>query len=417
MIEITEEKEEEFFLKRKSRYKTICPGIHVNGTFGNLVAIETDLGIVHIDTGDIKMAPSILTSLRKKSDAPIHTIIYSHGHNGYNFGADTFIKAAKERNEPRPRIIAHENLPPRYRRYIEVEGLQNYLSNIQFQFPNDYKWSSDYVFPDVTFKDSMLLEMGNRKIEVLWAPSETDDSIALWLPEEKVLYGGSSVIITCSNVGTPLRTQRDAVRWANSLDKLMALQPEIIIPSYGPVIKGVDQIQKMLGNMAEGLRYLRHEVVKRMNQRMTDVEIIHDISYPDEYFKQPWSSQIYGCPDWIVRDIYRSENGWWDRNTTNLHPEKPDLAARAIFEAISDPKSVLENTRNLRDSKKIQLALHVVDLLALASGKEEEILEAKKLKSELLRLRSEEVPSIIAQNLYLGKADELDKIVQDTQKV
>ncbi|MCP4761023.1 MAG: alkyl sulfatase, partial [archaeon] len=113
----------------------------------------------------------------------------------------------------------------------------------------------------------------------------------------------------------------------------------------------------------------------------------------------------------------RSENGWWDRNTTNLHPEKPDLAARAIFFFFCDPKSVLENTRNLRDSKKIQLALHVVDLLALASGKEEEILEAKKLKSELLRLRSEEVPSIIAQNLYLGKADELDKIVQDTQKV
>jgi alkyl sulfatase BDS1-like metallo-beta-lactamase superfamily hydrolase len=144
---------------------------------------------------------------------------------------------------------------------------------------------------------------------------------------------------------------------------------------------------------------------------MTDVEILHDITYPPEYFEQPWSNQIYGCPDWIVRDIYRSENGWWDRNPTNLHPARPDLAARAIFEAISGPKKVLEKVRMLRDSNEIQLALHVVDLLALASGEESEILEAKKLKSELLHLRAKEVPSIVSKNLYLSHADNLDKVV------
>ena len=56
------------------------------------------------------------------------------------------------------------------------------------------------------------------------------------------------------------------------------------------------------------------------------------------------------------------------------------------------------------DSVEIQLALHVVDLLALASGEESEIWEAKKLKSELLHLKSKEVPPIVSTNLYLSHA-------------
>jgi len=409
--------EDEFFLKQKSKVKTVYPGVHVIGAIGNAIAIETDLGIVQVDTGmGNRMARTILNNLRTISDAPIHTIIYSHGHNGYNFGVEAFFKAAKKRGQSRPQIVAHERLPVRYRRYQETAELQNYLANIQFRFPPETKMKGVYVFPDVTFSDILRLNMGNRTIEVLWAPSETDDSIAVWLPEEKVLYGGPAVIMACINVGTPLRTLRDAVRWAETLDKMLALRPEVLIPSYGPVIKGTDEIQNMLGNMAEGLRYLRREVVKRMNQGMTDVEILYDITYPPELFKQPWSSPIYGCPDMIVRDIYRSENGWWDRNPTNLHPARPNLAMRAIFEAISDRKRVLEKVRMLRDSNEIQLALHVVDLLALASGEENEILEAKKLKSELLHLRSKEVPSIVSTNLYLSHADHLDKVGQNTKK-
>jgi len=214
-------------------------------------------------------------------------------------------------------------------------------------------------------------------------------------------------------VGTPLRTQRDDVRWADTLDKLIALRPEVLIPSYGKPIKGEEEIQKMLNNMADGLRYLRKEVVDRMNQGMTDVEILHDITYPPEYFEHPWSQPIYGCPDMIVRDIYRSENGWWDRNPTNLHPADPGQSATAVADAIADKKRVLQKTIELKDSGEIQTALHVIDTLALAPGTAGEIGEAKKLKSELLHLRSKDVPSVVSTNLYLSAADRLDRETTD----
>ncbi|MFW9987422.1 MAG: alkyl sulfatase dimerization domain-containing protein [Candidatus Odinarchaeota archaeon] len=414
---IYKKQESGFTLAREQKIHTVSSGIHVIGAIGNAVALETDLGFIQIDTGsDEKMANNILAQLRTISDIPVHTIIYSHGHNSYNFGIKAFLKEAEKRGEPRPQIIAHEHLPERYRRYQETSELQTYLSNIQFRYPLERKMQYVYVFPDITFSNILRLNMGNRIVEILWAPSETDDSIAVWLPKERVLYSGPAVTMSCPNIGTPLRTIRDSTRWADTLDKMIALRPEILIPSYGSTIKGTEEIQKILGNMADGLRYLRHEVVKRMNQSMTDVEILHDITYPPELFDQPWTKPTYGCPDMIVRDIYRSENGWWDRNPTNLHPARSDLVARAIFEAIGDHKRVLEKVKQLMDSGEIQLALNVVDLLALANGEESEIWEAKKLKSKLLHLKSKEVPSIVSTNLYLSHADLLDKMIQEHNK-
>ena len=401
-------------LHSEIKARTFLSGIHILGGMGNSTAIETDLGFVLIDTGMNKdMAEGFMQAMQQIKDAPVHTIVYSHGHGGYNNAAWCFLETAKEKGEPAPQIVAHENLPTRYRRYGDTWELQGYLAAIQFRIPTGLMRKPKYTFPTVTFTDKLRLNMGNRIVEVIWAPSETDDSVAVWLPEEKLLYGGPSIISSCINIGTPLRTQRDDVRWVNTLEKLATLQPEVLIPSFGKVIEGKDDIQFMLNNMADGLKYLRREVTKRLNQRMTDVEILHDIEYPAEYFEQPWSIPIYGCPDMIVRDIFRSENGWWDRNPTHLHPAHPQEAASAVLDAIGDRKPILEKARKLMDEGKTQLALHVIDILALAADDDEDVKEAKKLKSKLLHMRSEDVPSVVSTNLYLSHADALDKELED----
>jgi len=400
-------------LQSEVKARTVHPGVHVLGGLGNSTAIETDQGFVLIDAGlNEAMAESFLQAMKGIKAAPVHTIIYSHGHGGYNTAAWYYLQKAKENGDPPPQIVAHENLPVRYQRYNQTWQLQSYLAQIQFRIPPGVRKQPVYTYPTVTFKDKLRLTIGNQVLEVLWAPSETDDSIAVWLPDAKLLYTGPAVIEACINIGTPLRTQRDDVRWANTLDKLAAFEPEILVPEFGNVVKGKDEIQFMLNNMAEGLRYLRREVTKRMNQRMTDVEILHDIDYPAEFFEQLWSAPLYGCPDMIVRDIYRSENGWWDRNPTSLHPAHPKDAASAVLNAITDRKAVLNTVKQLMDAGNVQLALHVVDILALAPDDDADVKEAKRLKSELLHLRSGDVPSVVSKNLYLSHADALDKDLQ-----
>jgi len=388
---------------------TIYPGIHVTGALGNDVSIETDLGIVQVDTGLVPaMAHNILDQLRTRTDAPVHTIIYTHGHSGHNGGAATFLKVAEERGEPRPRIIAHERLVARYRRYEETWALQNFMAGIQFRIPpGRTAIQKKYTYPDTTFNDMLRLNMGNRTVEVISAPSETDDCVAVWLPEERVLYGGPAVIMACPNIGTPFRTLRDTLRWADTLDRFIALGPKFLIPPSGKAVDDPEQIKRIFSTTAEALRYLHREVINRMNKGMNDEEILHDITYPPELFDLPWMGPSYGCPDFIVRDIYRSENGWWDRNPTTLHPAAPDKVGTAILNAIGDRKQVLRQARTLKESGDIQLALHVIDLLALSPGDEKEVVEARALKAELCHLRSADVPSFVSTNLYLSAADRL----------
>lgn len=389
--------------------KTICPGIHVNMALGNDISIDTDMGVLQLDTGlNSRMATSLLTQLRERTKSPIHTILYTHGHNGHNSGVTAFLEWAESHDEPRPTIIAQERLVVRWRRYQETFELQNMMAAQQFRVPPGYPAIANvYVYPDITFKDSITLNMGNRIIEVLSAPSETDDAIALWIAKEKILYAGPAFINACPNPGTPYRSPRDPARWADTLDRLAALGPEFLIPPNGDPLEGGEKIKHIFSTTSQALRYIKDETVKRMNQGMTDVEILHDITYPPELFELPWMYPGYGCPDYIVRDVYRAENGWWDRNPTSLHPAHPKDATAEILAAISDKQQVLAHAKALQAEGKTQLALHVIDLMALAQENSPDVLEAKKLKAELLKQRSEDTPSMVSTNLYLSKADRL----------
>jgi uncharacterized sulfatase len=337
------------------------------------------------------------------TDAPVHAIVYSHGHLGYNNAVPTWLEDAERRGDPPPRIIAHENLVRRWRRYRETEPLQKLFIELQFRVPiGAVTQTLAMTLPTETFRDALTLGTGDRRVQLLWAPSETDDAIALWLPDVRVLYGSAAVTPSIPNVGTPLRTLRDPIRWADTLDRLAALDPEIVVMEFGPPIEGRERIQRVLGSTSAALRWLRREVVERMNRGLNVVEILHDLEYPPELFDQPWMSPTYGYADYIVRDIFRSENGWWDRNPTHLHPAHPDAAGAAVLSAIRDRAAVLERARALAKEGDPQLALHVIDLLALAPGDDPDVVEARRLKAELCRTLAGETPSFVSQSLYVS---------------
>ncbi|MEV0597889.1 alkyl sulfatase dimerization domain-containing protein [Streptomyces sp. NPDC050315] len=108
----------------------------------------------------------------------------------------------------------------------------------------------------------------------------------------------------------------------------------------------------------------------------------------------------YGHREFIVRDIVRSETGWWDGNPTTLHPRPPAVAAAARADAITDKQAVLDHAARLRDAGRVQEALHVIDLLALAPGDDPNVVQARKLKSDLCALRRKDAPSYVSRSCY-----------------
>lgn len=380
---------------------------------GNTLAAETDAGVVVLDASGYRHADGMIATLREHTDSPVHAIVYSHGHHGYNAAVDVWQRHNDERGDPAPRLVAHENVPRRYARYRETEQLQ--LRMASMQFPAKEPVPLDLLAiglrlhdPTETFADHMELVGGARRIELLWTPSEVDDAIAMWLPDDGLLCGGAATPgLTIPNIGTPLRTQRLTIRWAETLEQMAELGATRLMTEFGPMIEG-DDIRVQLLATADALRWLRDEVVRRMNAGMGEEEVVDDMTYPDDLFDRPWMRPTYGAADYIVRDIYREENGWWDRNPTNLHPAPPSDAAAAVLSAIGDRRAVLDRTRALAKAGDTQLALHVVDLLALADGDDPDVVEARALKAELCRARAKEIDPFVSKSCYRSTARLLD---------
>jgi alkyl sulfatase BDS1-like metallo-beta-lactamase superfamily hydrolase len=388
--------------------ETVAPGIHTIGGAGRSLVVETPDGVLLVDTGAFPaMTDRMQRVLRDITDAPVRWIVYSHGHLGYNYRTRSWIEDAQRRGHPRPTVIAHQNVVRRYRRYEETAGLQNHINTLQFRGSvTAPPGRLPLTYPDVCYSGMLTLRAGQgRTIQLIEAPSETDDATAIWLPEHRVLYGGAAVIEAIPNIGTPMRTMRDTIRWADTLDRLAALDARAMVPEFGPVVRDPATIAAWLGETASFLRWLRRQTVERMNRGMTVAEILHDIEYPPGLFDKPWLRETYGHRDYIVRDIYRSENGWWeDRNPTSLHPAPPAAVAEAIASAITDKRSVLDRAAALRDSGQLPEAMHVVDLLALALGDAPEFVAARQLKRELSALLADRHPSFISQSEYAAAA-------------
>lgn len=389
-------------------HTSIVPGVHTIGGQGNSLAIETSKGVVIVDAGPGgKITVNMIENLRRITDATVYAIIYSHGHNGYNSGVGVWKEHARTRKENPPILISHERVPLRYARYLETAGLQNWLNGRQFRREFKPYTADAFPLPDITFGEHLTLDCGDRKIELVHSPSETDDSISVWLPEERFLYAGPAVIRSIPNIGTPLRTFRDPVRWGQSLEKLYALNPRIVMPEFGAPIIDADEVRDAFLVPLKALRYLRKEVVDRMNEGMNERAILASMTYPDDMFGHKFMRSIYGCPEYIVREIWRSENGWWDRNPTTLHPAPPKAAAAAILTALGDPAVIVKHAESLRDEGKVQLALHVIDILANAESDHPQVAEARKLKAELCVSRAKEMTSIVSRNILLSSAEDL----------
>ncbi|MEZ5376083.1 MAG: alkyl sulfatase dimerization domain-containing protein [Acidimicrobiales bacterium] len=401
------EKKRESILNSAFEPTTVTTGVHLVATQGNGVVIEQADGLVIVDAGPGGgPTDQMITDVRSISDRRVKAIVYSHGHVGYNAGVAQWRAHAAERGEAEPERIGHANVVPRLMRYTAMFDNQVMLN--QWQFPRARRASLErglaIEHPSVTFDDRLVLDDADCPIEIFWAPSETDDCVALWLPKQQLLYTGPSVIPGFPNIGTPLRIQRLTQRWIDTLEAMRELGAETMIPEFGDVVVGVDAVAERLSRNIDALRWLLDETLARLNRGMTDVEILHDLEYPSDLFDAPYLVPSYGSPDYVVRDIVRENSGWWSRdNPTDLHPAHPDDAAAAVLAAV-DPATVIAAARTHQANGDLQLAMHVIDLVALAPSGEPSVIEARELKAELCAELARQTEPFVSRSLYFGFA-------------
>ncbi|MGW6280314.1 MBL fold metallo-hydrolase [Kribbella sp. NPDC055071] len=217
---------------------------------------------------DLVTTREMLEGLRPITDAnPIRTVVNTHANGDHWFGnelvGDAEIIASRATAEEMPAngphfalgLLAQPGPVGRFARHLFS----------QFDF--------SAVTPTVatrTFDDELTLYVGGTEVQVIrLGPAHTAGDSVVFVPSERVLYAGDLLFIG----GTPISWTGPVSNWITACDRMLALEPALVVPGHGPAIEasGIHQVR-------DYLLWVQAEAQARYEKGMTAEEAMRDIS-------------------------------------------------------------------------------------------------------------------------------------------
>jgi alkyl sulfatase BDS1-like metallo-beta-lactamase superfamily hydrolase len=380
-------------------------GVGFVASFGNVSAFSTDDGLVLVDTGARFMAATIHTEVRAWRPDPVRTAVFSHGHVDHVFGIEVFDAEADANGWPRPQVVAHEALPARFDRYVLTAGYNGLVNQRQFQLPVAW-WPTEYRYPDETYRDARVLEVGGERFELHHARGETDDHTWTWVPGRRVLCSGDLFIWATPNCGNPQKVQRYPREWAAALREMAALGAEVLLPGHGFPVLGAERVRQALTETAEWLESIVAQTLEMMNAGARLDEIVHTVRPPAHLADRPWLQPVYDEPEFVVRNIWRLYGGWYDGNPANLKPA-PERALAAELAALAGGATALARRAAelaaVGTEEALRLAGHLAELATLAEPDDR---SAHAVRAEVFERLVALATSTMAKGIYAAAARE-----------
>ena len=290
--------------------------------FGNTFLVTTSGGNVIIDTSLPGAAAQRHVKLLKAvSSAPVKYIILTHGHGDHTGGVPLWKEAGAQ-------VIAQKN-------HTEFESYQRRLAEF-FALRNAAQFGFDYsavrpsanrstpIAPDILFDDKYQFTLGGVRFEILHTPGETPDHLTVWIPQYKAAFTGDNYYESFPNLYTLRGTEpRWPLDYVNSLNTVMTLKPEIVLPSHGRAIQGNAEIDRRLTQYRDAILYVHTAVVDGMNQGKDVFTLMREIHLPAKLDV----GESYGKLTWSVRGIYEGYAGWFDMNPATMY----EVPASAVY--------------------------------------------------------------------------------------
>ena len=222
---------------------------------GNSVVIISDKGALVVDTHiNPAVARAVIEKIRTLTDVPVTHVVNTHWHDDHTNGNHAYREAF-----PGVRIVAHEDTlramraewaameDQRRSAYAKVdpEELRRKAGELDASAPDTaitYRVYSGYVaalrpelptlvleYPDTVFENDLVLDFGNRTVELRWlGRGNTDGDSIVWLPEDRVLVTGDLLVAPI-----PFAFDAPMPDWHATLRQLAAIDARIIVPGHG----------------------------------------------------------------------------------------------------------------------------------------------------------------------------------------
>ncbi len=189
------------------------------GLNSNLGFVVSDDGVLVINTGpSVRVARALHEAVKKVTDRPVKWVVNVNSQNHYWHGNDYFQTLGAT-------VIAHKEAGRLMR---ELGPAQIEANKTQLK---EKAAGTVLAFPTELFDDRRELKLGKTAVQLLhFGPAHTPGDIAVWLPQQKIVFTGDIVytermlaIIPISHTGG----------WVQAFDKLAALKPRVVVPGHG----------------------------------------------------------------------------------------------------------------------------------------------------------------------------------------
>jgi glyoxylase-like metal-dependent hydrolase (beta-lactamase superfamily II) len=193
----------------------VIPGFDGALSGGNVAVLITDEGVVIVDNKFEYSYPDIMEQLRKVTDQPVRYVLNTHHHFDHAGSNADFMRDAP--------VIAHRN--------VRTNILRNDQSGA----------------PEILYDESATVILGGQEINAYhFGRGHTNGDSVIYFPAQRTVHTGDLFIWGDRLDGSTLAPFIDydnggsAAEWTATLDGLLGLDFDTVIPGHGPILRKVD---------------------------------------------------------------------------------------------------------------------------------------------------------------------------------
>lgn len=368
----------------------IGDGIFMSRGISNCYLVTTPDGSVMVNTGITFEAEETKRRFAEVSSDPVRVIVFTQSHGDHIGGWGAF-------NGPGVDTIVQENwddvreywrtFGPYYgRRSGKLWGGQL----PQLDRPTTAPPPMPDPIPTATFADQHAFEVGGRRFELHSTPGgETTDSMVVWMPDERVVFTGNLTGPFFGHVPNLYTLRGDKIRnaraYCQSLDIVIALEPEVLVTGHGDPYRGAAEIRAQLEKLRDATQWVRDYTAEGMNAGTDLFTLMRDAVPPPE-LQLP---QGHGKVAWNVRSIWEEHASWVRFETTTELYEVPVSAVwDDLIDAAGGVTPLVERARAHLDAGRPLEALHLLDIVVSRAPDDADAIAVKRGALEALLERA-----------------------------
>lgn len=355
-------------------------------------------------------------------DLPVVGVVYTHNHIDHVAGVRGWTND-EDVASGKTKIYAHDTLVDAVANWssnvgailgqrtsytggsfldVGVHGSINTALGSQFQVG-----AIGFMLPTDTFSDVLDISIPGLRMELHYVPSETDDEIVVWLPDQKVVHAAEVLQgENFPNMHTIRGTKpRDASVWYTGIDQLRGFEAELMVNAHGRPVEGKEAVEDVLVSYRDAIQYVHDQSVRAINLGMRPFEMIEFVKLPPHLADHPWLGEFYGTVSHSVQQQYSNYIGFFHADPWQLEPMQYDRRAEETVRLMGGRDAVLRAAEEYVESGDFTFAAEILTHVITMNVDDS---EAKALKAEAYRRWGYEQININWRNWAMTAAGELE---------